>query len=141
MTWTQSPAGRAVLILAAVVAVVLAAPFALKAADFHGPLWLRLVLALALVVPPILAIRHYWLSIDEAAREAQKWAWFWGGQFGLAFGLVLLVLAVRAAPSLAALAPPAASQAQAMVYGAFALVIAQLTGFTLAWAFWWVRRR
>ena len=50
-----------------------------------GPLALVLM---ALVVTGLSALAvwltsKYWGRIDEAAREAHKWAWFWGGNIAL----------------------------------------------------------
>ena len=33
----------------------------------------------------------WWRGIDEAAREAHKWAWWWGGSGGIGVGAVLLL--------------------------------------------------
>src|SRR4051812_38918348 len=36
--------------------------------------------------------RRYWLAIDEAARDAQKTAWFWGGSLAIIPGGLLLMI-------------------------------------------------
>lgn len=42
-----------------------------------------------------------WKRTDEAAREAHKFAWFWGGSFGALAGLLLiLTLALAISPQL-----------------------------------------
>ena len=47
-----------------------------------------------------------WMSsIDEAAREAHKWSWFWGGSSGMAVGGMFVILA--AMPQAAAVKIPA----------------------------------
>ncbi|MBX9460125.1 MAG: hypothetical protein KL785_02265 [Brevundimonas sp.] len=33
----------------------------------------------------------WWRGIDEAAREAHKWAWWWGGSGGVLVGAIFLL--------------------------------------------------
>ena len=143
MPWIRSPSARAALILAGVMALVIAAPVALQLSGLHPPLGVRLAIALVVVLPGLAAACYYWRSIDEAAREAQKWAWFWGGSMGMA--LAVLVLSISwARPQwidLSALLPPGATALQGMFYGGAAMVAAQMIGFALAWTYWWARRR
>jgi hypothetical protein len=83
----------------------------------------------------------WWRSIDEAAREAHKWAWWWGGSGGMAVGGVLLIaLALRAddAPLPAKLS---ASPADLFAAGIMTVILFQLAGYLLAWAAWWLRHR
>lgn len=83
-------------------------------------------------------------SIDEAAREAHKWAWYWGGTAGMALGGVLMLLSVipRETPVqiplvLGETADPAGYAAS----GAFALMMLMSLGYSVAWAIWWLRHR
>jgi hypothetical protein len=127
--------------LGGAVAIAFAAPLILHASGLHPPLWLRLTIAAAVIVPGFWAVCQYWRSIDEAAREAQKWAWYWGGSVGMAAGVLAFAVAIAFAPGLAALAPADLTTVQAMAYGGFAMAAAQMVGFVVAWAYWWAVRR
>jgi hypothetical protein len=132
-----------VLILLAVIAPVLATPFVLRMSGWHPPLELRLLIAILVVTPAMVATCNYWRSIDEAAREAQKWAWFWGGSIGMAVGILAISIAFVRPEwlDIAALLPEHATALHGMFVGAAAMIAAQLIGFVLAWAWWWARRR
>ena len=86
-----------------------------------------------------------WMSsIDEAAQEAHKWAWYWGGSGGMAVGGVLVIMA--SLPQAAAIEIPAwysdrVDPAAYAASGAFAMLILMLIGYGLAWAWWWWARR
>lgn len=86
----------------------------------------------------------YWMkSIDEAAQEAHKWSWFWGGSAALAVGMVAFVLSFAPAtekwdvPTLHDRADPVAYAAS----GAFGLMLLLIIGYSIAWAWWWFSRR
>ncbi|WP_337186554.1 hypothetical protein [Phenylobacterium sp.] len=83
-------------------------------------------------------VAGYWRSLDEAAREAQKWAWYWGGSIGMGVGAIAIVFEPL---GVAALLPAAASRADLLAYGAGVVMAAQLLGFLIAWAWWWGSRR
>lgn len=80
----------------------------------------------------------YWRNIDEAAREAHKFAWFWGGSGSilLAAPLAMLIGDTR----LTALAGPH-SPSEWFAIGVFSLLVFQLTAYVLVWAVWWIRQR
>ncbi|WP_313002893.1 hypothetical protein [Brevundimonas sp.] len=83
-------------------------------------------------------------SIDEAAQEAHKWAWFWGGSSGMAVGGVFVILA--SLPQAAAINIPAwyserSDPAAYAATGAFAMLTLMLIGYGVAWAWWWLGRR
>jgi hypothetical protein len=139
----RSASTRAVLILLAVMAPLLAAPFLLQASGLHPPLEVRLLIAVLVVIPAFLATCNYWRNIDEAAREAQKWAWFWGGSIGMALGVLAIAIGFVRPEwfDIAAMLPEHATALSGIFYGAMAMVAAQLIGFVLAWAYWWARRR
>lgn len=84
---------------------------------------------------------RWWNRLDEAAREAHKWAWFWGGSGGASFGFIAVAAATRfgridGSPVLGSWTP-----AEAFYNGAMALMACQLVGYSLAWAVWWLQRR
>ncbi|HYC98015.1 hypothetical protein [Brevundimonas sp.] len=92
-----------------------------------------------------MAISVAWMrSIDEAAREAHKSAWFWGGCGGMAVGGVFIILA--SIPQAAAVEIPTwfEGRTDPVAYaatGAGALALLMVAGYTLAWAWWWWKRR
>lgn len=81
----------------------------------------------------------YWKRLDEAAREAHKFAWYWGGSLGLAVSGLLVGLLARGADASAFLWPGFESNATGyLMTGALAVVTAQLVGYALVWAGWWL---
>lgn len=97
------------------------------------------VIGVSLAIGFVLCFR-WWAKLDEAAREAHKWAWFWGGSAGMSGGLLLLfTLTLRegsALPSLFGTSP-----ASAFIAGMTTLVLFQFAGYVLAWAWWWLKHR
>lgn len=95
-------------------------------------------MALAMAVA-MLACRWWWNSIDEAAREAHKWAWWWGSTYSLAIagvGLLTLMTTDRDGTLLAGKGAD-----EVLMTGAGAVLIVQTVGYGIAWAVWWLRRR
>jgi hypothetical protein len=92
-----------------------------------------------------MAMSVAWMrSIDEAAQEAHKSAWFWGGCAGLAVGGVLFIIA--SVPPAAAIQIPSwfPGRTDPVAYiatGAGALGLLMTAGYALAWAWWWWKRR
>ncbi len=80
----------------------------------------------------------WWRGIDEAAREAHKWAWWWGGCSGMIVGAVFLLTALSR-PAETALSGLDASQVFAG--GMILVLLCQTIGYGIAWAVWWARRR
>lgn len=83
-------------------------------------------------------------SIDEAAQEAHKWAWYWGGSAGMAVGGALVILS--SLPQAQGIRLPAwyAGRTDPVAYaasGAFGLLLLMLGGYLIAWAWWWLARR
>ena len=83
-------------------------------------------------------------SIDEAAQEAHKAAWFYGGSAGMAVGGVIIIMA--SLPQAEGLILPAyyADRTDPAVYaasGAFFMMTLMLIGYTIMWLWWWWRRR
>ena len=110
--------------------------------DQPGPLGLALTVALmALAMAAALAACvWWWRGIDEAAREAHKWAWWWGGSSGMAVGAILLLtLTLRDDGS----TPQSvgSSAAELVTGGMFAILLFQLAGYGVAWAAWWLKHR
>lgn len=83
----------------------------------------------------------WWRRVDEAAREAHKWSWFWGGSCGMAVGFVCLsIVSMRGAdvplPAWLGTAPQ-----DLLVSGMMAILAFQVVGYLIAWAWWWLARR
>ncbi|HEY1225399.1 MAG TPA: hypothetical protein VGE54_09245 [Brevundimonas sp.] len=94
-------------------------------------------MAIAMAVA-MLACRWWWNSIDEAAREAHKWAWWWGSTYGLAIagtGLLTLLTTDRNATLFAGKGAD-----EILLMGVGAVLIVQCAGYAVAWAIWWLRR-
>ena len=138
MPWINTPNGRSVIVLGGVMLSSLGLAFGMQLTGLHPPIGVRLALALAVMVAGIWAACRYWRTVDEAARHAQRWAWYWGGSLGMALGMIVLAL-VAVGPM--DLAPSGAKPGMLMFYGGGIVVIAQMAGFLAAWAYWSARRR
>ena len=82
-------------------------------------------------------------SIDEAAREAHKAAWYWGGCAGMAVGGVGIILAgLDQAKNMTFTTYDGRTDPVAyMAVGATGIVLLMLAGYTIVWAWWWLARR
>ena len=107
-------------------------------------LWLAGLIAVG-AMTGAMAITIAWMrAIDEAAREAHKSAWFWGGCGGMAVGGVLVILASipqAASFDVSGWGLTRSDPAAWMALGASALALLMVAGYSLAWAWWWWRRR
>ena len=83
----------------------------------------------------------WWNTLDEAAREAHKWAWWWGSTGGLAVGGVAVITLVGSAGSGAVLAALGPDPVDILLAGGLACALFQIIGYALAWAGWWLARR
>jgi hypothetical protein len=115
-----------------ILAIAGAVP-ALGAGWPHGAL-----MALGLALTSALAWL-YWRGLDEAAREAQKTSWFWGGGLGAVVGIGALALAPPLQGWVADVASPRA--AGPLVAGAVFVLVAQALGCAAFWALWWLAKR
>lgn len=92
----------------------------------------------------------HWVRMDEAAKEAQKFALFWGAVAGTGFVFVSLLafpgfvafVGDRVEATLAA-APqsPMRPSTYGFVIGATYLCLAQVIGFLVFWTGWWIAKR
>lgn len=84
----------------------------------------------------------WWARLDEAAREAHKWAWWWGGSAGMALGGALLIGAVSLIRDGGTPDVLLGRSPDDLLYaGAMGMILCQVLGYGIAWAFWWLRRR
>lgn len=100
--------------------------------------WIALAAAgLAMAVGLLLCV-GWWRQIDEAAREAHKWAWWCGGNIGLASGCVLMLALMYQGD---VIGWGQASAADALSAGMAVMLLFPLVGYGVAWAVWWLQRR
>jgi hypothetical protein len=109
----------------------------------HAELWILGPFAVVAMIGAY-GVGVAWMrSIDEAAREAHKSAWYWGGTAGMAVGGVPLILS--SLPQATAIDLPVlygqASPAAYAATGAFAMMMLMLIGYMVVWTWWWLRRR
>ncbi len=83
----------------------------------------------------------WWAKLDEAAREAHKWAWWWGGTAGMAVGAVLLLTVMMQGDAAVITRWAGDTPADVLGSGMMAILLFQVAGYTIAWAAWWLRRR
>ena len=108
----------------------------------HAVVWLSGAVALVSMAGSMVISVAWMRAIDEAAREAHKAAWFWGGCGGMSLGGVLLImtsLPQSAAWSFTAFdgrTDPAAYAAT----GAFGMMMLMVAGYAVVWAWWWLTR-
>lgn len=137
--------------LVAILALVLIASVAIGYGSAHGAIDRDMGVPIVMGVSALLLmVGAFWLGvfwmrvIDEAAREAHKWAWYWGGTAGMAVGGVFMLLSAipREAPIpfplLMSDTPDPAGYAAS---GAFILMMLMTLGYSIAWAVWWLRHR
>jgi len=98
------------------------------------------VFAVTLVIAAWLTLA-YWRQIDEAAREAQKSAWFWGSGSGAILGFAGVTALAMRDPTLGGWVEANAPAAALVQAGAIAVLACQVIGFFIAWAIWWWRMR
>ncbi|HAC00069.1 MAG TPA: hypothetical protein DCF67_00585 [Brevundimonas sp.] len=89
------------------------------------------VLAAGLAVFLALHTLYWWRALDEAAREAHKWAWWWGGNLGFIVGGAAVVIAALAGVNLLPAAVPH-TDAALIALGVAAAFAAQAVGYGVA---------
>lgn len=111
--------------------------------DQPGPVGLALTVAMisAAMAVGLAACLWWWRGIDEAAREAHKWAWWWGGSGGMAVGGIVLLTLMSRADTQPLPAGVGTDPADIFVTGMMAVLLFQLAGYALAWAGWWLKHR
>jgi len=80
----------------------------------------------------------YWRQLDEAAREAHKWAWFWGGN-AVILPLMVGFLLLSERPELDVPLWPGFDEGPAgyVATGGMITLFALVFGYSVAWLFWW----
>lgn len=98
------------------------------------------VLAAGLAVFTALHTLYWWRALDEAAKEAHKWAWWWGGNLGFIVGGAAVVIAALGGVDLLPAAVPH-TDAALIALGVAAAFASQAVGYGVAWCGWWIARR
>lgn len=98
-------------------------------------LFLVAVMAVALAVTV-----WWWRRLDEAAREAHKWAWYWGGSAGMMLGLAVVMTLATCNVDLGGFLSVDTKPIDLIVGGMMSILLFQVVGYTLAWAWWWLAR-
>ncbi|MDY6922426.1 MAG: hypothetical protein SWI22_00510 [Pseudomonadota bacterium] len=104
--------------------------------------WLSGVIAVVSMVGAMVISVAWMRAIDEAAREAHKAAWFWGGCGGMSVGCAVLIMTTLPQSTewrfaaIGGRTDPAAYAAT----GAFAMLALMVIGYTVVWAWWWLTR-
>lgn len=107
--------------------------------DFTLPMWARFVLVAVVVGGALVFTVRWWRLLDEVAREAHTFAWYWGGSAGMALGGVVAILVDGGKIAAPLFQGPTASDG--FVAGALTVMIAQSIGYLVAWIGWWWSRR
>ncbi|MFN3932930.1 MAG: hypothetical protein ACK4JY_14430 [Brevundimonas sp.] len=108
----------------------------------HAVVWLSGAIAVVSMTGAMVISVAWMRAIDEAAREAHKAAWFWGGCGGMALGGVALIMAALPQsaewtfPAVGGRSDPAAYAAT----GAFGMMVLMVAGYSVVWAWWWLTR-
>jgi hypothetical protein len=83
-----------------------------------------------------------WKRVDEAAREAHKAAWFWGGAWSLALVAGLFAWLARAGAGFAFDRFAIGRGDAGLIAAGIALcLLVQIVGYGLFWAGWWLSKR
>ena len=93
--------------------------------------------AAACLLVGLYAVGPWWRRIDEMAREAHKSAFWWGGNYALG-------VAALSATVVTLLARDGVRFSQSdsdIASGVLLAFLVQAVGYTIAWSWWWLRRR
>ncbi len=147
MVIRRLPAGVYAAIAAIPVLILVLADFAFS---FSSPLddVSRLGLIITALVWATIFAFIGWRRLDESGREAHKFAWFYGGGFGLVAALFAVIAAyyVPAGGDLvdgligrwASKWPPGQG---GFALGVLLAAIAQVVGYAIVWSGWWLAKR
>lgn len=91
----------------------------------------------------------HWSRLDEAARAAHRWAWYWGGTIGLTAALIIGMVSLKAPVVTSIISqmgsflvsdstPPEQSY---LFLGVMLCGVGQALGFAGAWLYWWAAKR
>lgn len=111
--------------------------------DRPGVVGLGLTIAIAALAMALgfIGCIWWWRQIDEAAKEAHKWAWWWGGSGGMALGSVFLLTLMLRADTQPLPAGFGSTPSDIFVSGMMSILVFQMAGYLVAWAGWWLKHR
>jgi hypothetical protein len=120
--------------------LVILSAFAARLTGYRIAIAISQIMMGVWLVAGILAVWLYWRRIDEAAQEAQKSAWLWGGGFGMVAGWIAdMVMSLPGVyPSVRHLV---LNLGGALIVGGGLVAVGAVVGFLIAWAIWWGARR
>jgi len=104
------------------------------------PKWIFIIFVLIVGVASI----WYWRHIDETAKEAHKFSWYWGSSFGIALVVVFCVFSLAGLNTIHMFAwvmPDTPTPHDIFFAGIYAAVLAQVLCYGIVWIFWWLRMR
>lgn len=128
------------LLFVVMVASGLLLGFGARAVNLSGGALIAMV-ALLVVAAGFGAV-VYWRRLDEAAREAHKFAWYWGGSFGMGLAVALAVTLTKGDfdPQLAQMSE-AAGPGNFVGLGMMAAMGIQAVCYLMVWSGWWISKR
>lgn len=104
------------------------------------PNWLLAFVIIGLGVVTL----YYWRLLDETAREAHKFSWYWGSSLGIFFALLICLAALVGvdvySPVIQWYGVPETFD-QIFLLGGLSILVLQVIGYLLVWTFWWLRMR
>jgi membrane protease YdiL (CAAX protease family) len=142
----QTVIGAVALLITVFVAAVVVGYLDAKGAGIGADpatFWIMAAFAVVAMLGGFVVGARWMQSIDEAAREAHKSAWYWGGSAGMSVGGVLVILASleqAATVSIPSFLPGRTDPAAYAATGAFAMLLIMLAGYAIVWAWWWLSR-
>lgn len=125
--------------LASLAPVVLISVFAEQIRALVGPVGWLVVFILGAACFFVFAHR-YIRRLDEAAWQAQKHAWFWGGSIGIAIAVLTLLPAIQISRPWVDDGDGGDLYAKGVIMGVCYVVVLQCLGFLVGWVAWWIRR-
>jgi hypothetical protein len=93
-----------------------------------------------LVATPYMLV--WWKKVDEAVKEAHKWAWFWGGSVGMMLAIwVATINAFTQGVLVTGALTGLGLENHALEVGVMGTIILMSYGYIGAWVFWWSKHR
>ncbi|KAF0116542.1 MAG: hypothetical protein FD163_1569 [Hyphomonadaceae bacterium] len=104
-----------------------------------------LLITLGVVVISIPMGISWWKQIDEAARDAHKTAWFWGGSIGMTVAILIAALNLffdgALLTRLGEIYHISDIQKFGFEIGLLNVIVFMGLGYMIHWGLWWQQRR